>query len=376
MKKRIALVSNNWIPYSGGVVSSLRIQLDALRAAGYETCLITLDFLGNHEDPPYVTRIKTIGKFTYKANHMAIPWRPTKQILAIFQDFKPDIVHVHHPFLLGASALKAARQLKIPIVFTYHSQYEAFAHYVPLPSWITRPIIRYLVTFFCKCVDGIIAPSSLIKQNLQDVGIKTPIVVIASALQPIFLHKIMPIKQPKKRFELICVSRFVQEKNILFLLDVYARLSSDRFKFTLAGYGYAFDEIKAYAYETLRLKQQNVVFIHKPTQSTLAELYVQGDLFLFSAQHETQGIVFTEAMAGATPVVCLDGAGQRDIVEQGVNGFIIDTADQMIEIVRKIAQDQQLYQQLSEQAWQTAQRYTSDYMVAQLISFYCSFWNN
>jgi glycosyltransferase involved in cell wall biosynthesis len=374
MKKRIALVSNNWTPYSGGVVSSLRIQLDALQKAGYEPCLITLDFLGNHEDPTCIKRIKTFGKFTYKANRMAIPWRPTKQMIALFREFKPDIVHVHHPFLLGASALRAARQLNIPIVFTYHSQYEAFAHYIPLPVSIIRPIIRYLVKSFCKRVDGIIAPSSVIKKNIQNTGIKTPIVVIASALQPIFLHKTMPIKQQKKRFELICVSRFVQEKNIPFLLDLYAQLPFDRFTFTLAGYGYAFKTIKSYAYETLRLKSQDIVFIHKPVQSALAELYVQGDLFLFSAQHETQGIVFVEAMAGANPVVCLDGAGQRDIVEQGINGFIVDTADQMVEIVQKIAQDQKLYQELSEQAWKTAQRYTPDYMVAQLISFYCSFW--
>lgn len=378
MKKRIALVSNNWTPYSGGVVSSLRIQRDALLHAGYEVCLITLDFLGNHEDPAYVKRIKTFGKFTYKTNRMAIPWRSTKQMMALFQEFKPDIVHMHHPFLLGISALKAARHLKIPVVFTYHSQYEAFAHYIPLPSWITQPIIRYLVRSFCKRVDGIIAPSSIIKKNIQDAGIKTPIVVIASALQPIFLHKIMPIKQPNKqpktRFELVCVSRFVREKNIPFLLDVYARLPSDRFTFTLAGYGYAFEEITTYAYETLQLKSHDVTFIHKPTQSTLAELYVRSDLFLFSAQHETQGIVFAEAMAGATPVVCLDGAGQRDIIEQGGNGFIVDTADQMIEIIQKIAQDYNLYQRLSEQAWKTAGKYTPDYMVEQLINFYSHFW--
>lgn len=373
MNKRIALVSNNWTPYSGGVVSSLRIQLDALQKAGYEVCLITLDFLGNHEDPPYVKRVPTFFKSTYKTNRMALPWRPTKNIYDLLQDFKPDIIHVHHPFLLGVSALKVARKLKIPIIFTYHSQYEAFAHYVPLPLWITHPIIRLLVTSFCKKVDGIIAPSSIIKQQIEYAQIKTPSVVIASALQPVFLHKTRPIKQKKERFELICVSRFAQEKNIPFLLDMYVQLPSSQFSFILAGYGHAFEEIKAYAYQTLQLDQKDVVFIHKPTQQELAHIYVHGDLFLFSAQHETQGIVFAEAMAGANPVVCLDGAGQRDIVQQGINGFIVNNADEMITIIQKISQNKQLYDSLSGQAWKTAQNYTPEHMARQLIDFYSRF---
>lgn len=373
MKKRIALITNNWTPYSGGVVSSLRVQIDALKAAGHEVCLITLDFTGNNDDAPYVKRIPVCFRFIYKTNHMAVPWGATSHILQLLRTFQPDIIHVHHPFLLGVSGVKVARILKVPVVFTYHSEYESYAHYVPLPGWFVRMMIKHLVNSFCKTVDGIVAPSSAIKEEIEKKGITKPITIISSALQPIFLHTIVPTKRNKDRFELVCVSRFAQEKNITFLLDVYAALSPIQFGFTLAGYGYAADAIQEYAYSTLQLSKQDVLFINKPTPHALVQLYTESDLFLFAAEHETQALVLAEAMAAAVPVVSLDGAGQRDIIENGVNGFIVHNKQEMIETVQKIAREQELYSNLSKNAWQTAKRYTPECMAKKLVSFYNQF---
>ena len=77
---RIAFVTNNYYPYSGGVVSSIDALAEQLRKQGHEVFIITLDFLGKkHNNPAGVIRVNCPIKFRYKNNHMAIPWRPYAQ---------------------------------------------------------------------------------------------------------------------------------------------------------------------------------------------------------------------------------------------------------------------------------------------------------
>lgn len=185
---RIMFITNNYTPYSGGVVSSIKATTQQLQNKGHQVQIVSLDFSGaSYDDPDYVIRVKSPIRFFYKANHMAIPWRPTHTIKKLIKLYMPDIVHVHHPFLLGVSGLQAAHSFDIPCVFTYHTLYQEYAHYIPLPGIITQPLIQHTVEQFCLSVDGIIAPSTAIKESVRKQGVITPVEVIPSALQTFFL---------------------------------------------------------------------------------------------------------------------------------------------------------------------------------------------
>jgi len=93
-KLSIAIVTNNYTPYSGGVVNSINSFVEELHKQGHKAFIITLDFLGNeHNDPYYVIRIPSIFTFMYKKNHMAIPKNITKNLENIIKLIKPDIFH-------------------------------------------------------------------------------------------------------------------------------------------------------------------------------------------------------------------------------------------------------------------------------------------
>ncbi len=373
---RIVFVTNNWIPYSGGVVSSIKSTVEQLRKSGHDVFIITLDFLGKqHTDPDYVIRVPCPIKFRYMSNHMAVPWRPYKYLLQQIQKIMPDIIHVHHPFLLGQSALKVARKLGIPIVFTYHTMYEYYTHYVPLPSMLITPVVKKRVLQFCGSVDGIVVPSSAIQQYLLAHEVKTPLAMIPSALQAHFLQNTFAVKKRREDepFRLLVVSRFTKEKNIPFLLDVFAKLvakGADNFALMLVGYGSEFEVIKAHAYETLRLPREQVQFIHKPPRDELVRLYREANLFLFGSQTDTQGLVLAEAMASGTPVVALDGPGQRDIIINGINGFLVQNAEQMMKRVIQIAQDDDLNVLLQENAWKTGQKFEPEILLGRFFDLY------
>lgn len=366
---RILMVTNNYTPYSGGVVSSIQATTAGLLAAGHSVKIVTLDF-GNTLHEEHVIRIPSLLRCMYKKNPLAFPWRPKAMLNAIIRAYNPDIIHVHHPFLLGSIACSLGKKYKIPVVFTYHTLYTHYAHYVPLvPKSITQFLIHYWVKRFCSKVNALIAPSNSLKNELKSHGITTPITVLPSSILPLFYASHVQTNK-KLGTQLICVCRFTPEKNLFFLLDTFAQLPKN-FQLTLIGFGMLEQELRTYTY-TLNVVDR-VQFIIKPPKEEIARAYQKADICIFSSVTETQGLVLAEAMASGLPVVALHGPGVIDIVEHGVNGFIVHTQTDMRNAIMRIAHDSELLQKLSAGALQTAKGYRPEVLVAQCIDLYNQF---
>ncbi len=221
-------------------------------------------------------------------------------------------------------------------------------------------------------VDGIIVPSSYIQQYLKEQYITTPTVIIPSGLLPRFMSPPITKQSTDKPIQLLTVGRMVREKNITALLAVAHELVMQQipFELRLIGYGPDYDQFKAYAYNTLRLPERQVVFIHNPAKGVIAQAYQDADLFLFTSSIDTQALVLAEAMAGSTPVLALDGPGQRDIIKQGINGYILGSLQGMISQIKQLIADPVLLASLCQGAYQTAQKYRPEVTAKQHIAFY------
>ncbi len=367
---RILFVTNNYVPYKAGVVSSIHASVEGLLKAGHDVSLLTLAFSGAYVDPEYVHRITCPITFTYKKNPMALPWNPASAIGQQIELYAPDIVHVHHPFLLGPATIEATRMNNVPVIFTFHTLYDRYCHYIPLPETITKPIIKRMVASFCRSVNGIIAPSTYVQNWLLRYTITKPVWVIPSSLQTCFTPSATFLQKKRaSSFNLLTVGRFAVEKNISFLCEVFSQLPPG-FTLTIAGYGAEYDALCAYAYGTLHLSPEIIFFINNPDKTLLQQLYSRADLFLFSSLTDTQAIVLAEAMAHGTPVIALDGPGQRDIIQEGINGFLVDDAQEMQQCIEMVAQNDVLHEQLQHGAWCTAQHYTQEIITKKLIDFY------
>jgi glycosyltransferase involved in cell wall biosynthesis len=360
-------LTNNYRPYCSGVANSLDQLHRQLLAIGHKSNIVTLDFLGNNETEKNVIRLFSPIRFTYNKNPMAIPLLPYREVKNIIQHSKPDLVHVHHPFLLGKIGLDVAQKYQIPVVFTYHTQYEKYVHYIPLPEMITQPIVLKLVHDFCNKVDGIIAPSQTIKEAIEKYSAK-PIQVIPSGIDQIFFGNVSK-KIGKKPLQLLSVSRFVKEKNIEFLLHVMQSLSVES-SLTLVGYGAHEEFLRFYAFQKLGLKETQIKFCIKPTKDELQEQYKQADFFIFASTTETQGLVLAEAMACGTPVIAVDAIGSRDIIKNGHNGFLVTHEEEMCKAIAYLNEHHDEYQNFSKNAWYTAQNYRAEILAKKVTAFY------
>jgi 1,2-diacylglycerol 3-alpha-glucosyltransferase len=323
---KIAMFTNTYLPHVGGVARSVQTLEEACRARGHEVRVIAPEFEGA-EPSPHVLRVPAIQNFNGSDFCVRLPL--PNLVRDFMEEFRPDLIHSHHPFLLGDAALREGWKIKVPVVFTHHTLYERYTHYVPLDSEALKRMAIQLATDYCNLCDTVIAPSESIAALLFDRGVTTPIRTIPTGIDTEAFARGVGSNFRKRaniRKNTILighVGRLAAEKNLGFLAEALIPCLHQRqdAAFLLVGDGDARKEILS-RFAEAGLEDR----IHAPgklTGSDLSDAYAAMDCFAFASQTETQGIVLAEAMAAGNPVIALDGPGVREIVRDGENGCLL-----------------------------------------------------
>ncbi|MDP2105797.1 MAG: glycosyltransferase, partial [Desulfobulbaceae bacterium] len=135
----ILMMTNTFTPHVGGVARSIESFTAAYRSKGHQVMVVAPTFENMPADENNVIRIPAIQRFNGSDFSVILP-TPGFLSDAII-NFQPDIVHVHHPFLIGDTALRIAKQHELPLVFTHHTMYEQYTHYVPGNSTAMKKFI-------------------------------------------------------------------------------------------------------------------------------------------------------------------------------------------------------------------------------------------
>lgn len=370
------MFTNTYLPHVGGVARAVHTLEDGCRGFGHEVRVIAPDFKGAVESPD-VLRVPAIQNFNGSDFSVQLP--VPNLIRDFIENFKPDIIHSHHPFLLGDAALRESWKMDVPIVFTHHTLYERYTHYVPLDSPVLKRVAIRLATEYCNLCDHVIAPSGSIERLLVERGVTTPIEVIPTGIDTKFF-----ISGNRRRFRkrnsiasgtkvIGHVGRLAAEKNLVFLAEAVGECLR-RFPdslFLIVGSGDARDDMLGALQR--HAPEQQIRLAGKLTGRDLADAYAAMDCFVFASQSETQGLVIAEAMAAGKPVVALDGPGVREILRDGENGFLLEadaTPQGFAFIIGKIIGDPKLSKHMAEKARQTAEDYSKDRCIQRLLDLY------
>jgi len=323
---RIGLFTNNYLPFCGGVTVSIETLRRGLEARGHEAWVLAPRFPGAADTTPRTLRYPSIPAATYPEFSLAIPYSPrlARRIRAI--DF--DVFHAHHPFLLGPAARRLARRQGRPLVFTYHTRYDKYAHYVPLRRSLVEAAARGLSTRFAARADAIIAPSAVLREELRARGVGTPIAVVPTGVD---LVRFSPGDRTAARrargldedaLLVLYVGRLDREKSVDRVLAAFERVAGTiaRARLVLVGQGTQGEELRRMA-AGLNAGGR-VTFAGVCPHEDLPDYYRAADLFLFASETETQGLVLAEAAACGLPAVAVNAPGCAEVVHDGDTGVV------------------------------------------------------
>lgn len=324
---RIMMLTNTYLPHVGGVARSVSAFAWALRARGHEVLVVAPEFPGTLADEQAVVRVPAIQKFNGSDFSVVVPGDGLLQ--ERLDEFKPDLIHSHHPFLLGGAAQRLAAINDLPLVFTHHTLYEQYTHYVPGDSQFMKRFVVALSTEYANLAQLVIAPSESIRDLLVLRGVSSPIHVLPTGVDRVFFdagdgaafRKVMGI--PASAFVVGHVGRLAPEKNLEFLTEAVARFMkrNPAAVFLVVGTGPSRAAMEAVCRQYK--VSERLVMAGTFGQPLLSSAYRAMDVFAFASQSETQGMVLTEAMATRTPVVAVDASGVREVLRDGCNGRLL-----------------------------------------------------
>lgn len=366
--QHVAMFTNNYLPFIGGVPISIQRLRQGLKSMGKKVLIVAPDYRNKVGDNGSVYRLPNMLEFGDRrefrmANifHLAVRRR--------LLEFRPDIIHLHHPVWVGSLGLFWARRFGIPAVYTYHTRLEHYAHFVSLPGPLFRNLIsHYLIRRFANKCDGIIVPTYSAEEYLRLIGVKKEIFVQPTGIDFDAMRDVDETDVQQLRDELgigsekvlVSVSRLSKEKNLDFMLEAAAELKKRcrvPFRFVIVGDGNERRRLEK-RIRTLQL-ESTVILAGSVKPQDIPRYYNLGDIFLFASKTETQGMVILEAMAAGLPVVAVRSSGIDDVVRDEVNGFKTpENSDKWCARIHDLLTDEDRRAKMAEEAVTFARRYS------------------
>jgi 1,2-diacylglycerol 3-alpha-glucosyltransferase len=323
---RIGMMADAYKPYVSGITNYIDLNKRHLEHAGHDVFVFTFGDLDYRDEEPRVVRSPGLP---LQNTGFHLSFRHSREAKRLVQSM--DVLHVHHPFLSGRLALRYARPMQIPIVFTNHTRYDLYAQaYLPMmPEEISEGLLKAYMPSFCDAVDLVVSPSAGMEKILRQLGVESRIEVAPNGVELAPFLSAQPLSRADFGFGaddvlFIYVGRLGPEKNLNFLLRSFNGVAQafDNVRLFILGDGPARDELQALASD-LGLAGR-VRFEGMIPYERLPSYLAMCDAFATASVTEVHPLSVIEAMASGLPVLGIRSPGVGDTVADGVTGFLSD----------------------------------------------------
>ncbi|MBB2976044.1 phosphatidylinositol alpha 1,6-mannosyltransferase [Microbacterium endophyticum] len=315
---RVALIAESYLPHMNGVTGSVLQVLHHLEAAGHETLVIaaraaeTISPVGRAR----TELLRSVPLPSYP--QVRVVFASASRIAGILRSFRPDVVHLASPFVLGWQALAAADTLKIPAVAIYQTDVVAYAEKYGMPQ--ATAIASAHVARLHRRATLNLAPSRSSEAQLERLGVDRiarwgrgvdAVRFAPEHRSPAWRDRIAP-------GELVIgyVGRLAAEKQVrdLAVLD-----SLTGARVVIVGDGPERTALERYL--------PRAIFLGHLSGPELAEAMASFDVFVHPGESETFGQTIQEALASGVPVVATGAGGPLDLVHSSVDGWLYRPGD-------------------------------------------------
>ena len=385
---RVGIFTESYPPLVNGVSTSILMLEHALIKLGHEVFIITVSYNKKDyvlENNGHILRLPSVNLancYDYKMTSVY----PIKAVNMI-KKMNLDVIHSNVEFTVGIFARVVSEQLSIPLVHTYHTNWEDYTHYITknkkILDDICKKLLKYLVVFFeDKTVTELIVPSNKIYNLFKDKYKFTKnIHIIQTGIETSKFYKenfnqkdINSLKKKlgikKKDFVVMTVSRLAKEKRVDRIINNHKELVKkySNMKLLIVGDGPDIDKLKDEA-KSLGVSD-SVIFTGKVPLNDIPIYYQLGNVFVTASKSETQGLTVVEAISSSLPVVAVKDDSFVNSVIEDFNGFVFTDDEKYINSISKLYEDKELYNRLSNQSRLLSEDFSSEYFALKVLKVY------
>lgn len=365
---RIALFTETFLPKVDGIVTRLRHTVDHLQRLGDQVLIVAPDGGLKEHKGAAIYGVSGFPLPLYPELKLALP-RPA--IGEALERFKPDLIHVVNPAVLGLAGLFYSKLLNLPLVASYHTHLPEYLQHYGLG--MLEGLLWELLKAGHNQAALNLCTSTAMMQVLSEHGIERVNLwqrgVDTETFQPHFASQEMRsrLSQGHPNYPLLLyVGRLSAEKEIDRIKPVLQAIPGARL--ALVGDGPHRQALEKHFVDT------PTHFVGYLQGRELASAFASADAFVFPSRTETLGLVLLEAMAAGCPVVAARSGGIPDIVDEGVNGYLFDPTDENGAIVatQRLLANPDERETLRRNARREAERWSWAAATRQLRTYYQS----
>lgn len=365
---RIALVTETYPPEVNGVAITIGRMVEGLIQRGHHIHLIRpRQHRHDAPQPAHLFEETLVAGMPIPGYPELKSGLPAKgKLLRLWQQQRPDIVHVATEGPLGWSACSAARKLNIPVSTDFHTNFHNYTQHYGI-GLLRKPIAVYLRHFHNR-TDCTLVPTVSLRQELMHEGYED-VMVVARGVDAELFHPAKRSAELRRSWGAaddtpvaILVSRLAPEKNLPVVIHAFEEMRNARpdAKLVMVGDGPA--------RAALEQQHSHVIFAGMRTGEELAAHYASGDIFLYPSLTETYGNVTVEAMASGLATIAYDYAAARQHIRHEVNGLLapFDDTGTFVAMAHGLVSDSERIGRIRSGARRTVESLTWDHIMGQM----------
>lgn len=383
---KIALFSDTYLPDINGVATSTHILRNELIKLGHDVMVVTSELPSdsNYEDS-YDSNILRVPGLEIQAlyGYRACNIYSFKGMREI-KRFRPEVIHVQTEFGIGIFGRIAGEYLDIPVVYTYHTMWADYSHYVnPINSEtvdsVVKKVIKKISNLYGNKCEELIVPSKKTKDALIHYGLtQKNIYIIPTGLEldrfdinnknEKICHELIKKYDLQNKFVLTFLGRIAPEKSIDVIINALKEVVkvNDKIKCLIVGGGPQLDELKELVKNDVI--SQYIIFTGPQSGEYVPAHYHISDMFISASLSETQGLTYIEAMASNIPVIARFDDQLEDVIQHNENGFFFRNENELPNLILKAMQTDLSH--MKEAALKKAKEYSGETFAEKVIDVY------